>query len=594
MRSLDRLPILSVRRFLVHLPLQFRTLYRQFLLRVVDLESLSVHADIPQLLGQLAGILIMFSIIQGGAALFSGLSGTMTFEQRAIVWREEQSLIGNMLLVTGIFVVFTWDSIFPDRRDVMILGPLPIRPKTILFAKLAASASLLGIAIVALNCVTGITWPLVIGGSRFVRLLPAYWLTMIVSSVFLYCSVVAGQGIALLLLPRRLYLRLSAWLQIAVLALSLGSDLMIPSLSTVSMLSDPQNHALVALCPAFWFFGLLNHLNGTLPPSLDWLAFRGWLSLAAAICGAVVALLLCYFRTMKRTVEEPDILPVAEGYGNRISIGNALNTAIMFFTLRSLLRSRQHRLAFACYLAASLPLTIPFLARPSPDMAGRPLDLGFMASTFVILSLSIVGLRRVFAIPIWLHANWIFQLTQLSSPAKYFAATRRSLLAFAALPAWLFSGLLSLLFRPLSQVAMHLLVVALFGIILVDLSVIGLSKIPFTCAYLPGKVNIQFLFWGLVIVVLPLLGLAASLEQRALGTMGHFASLVMGLGTISLGLWALNLYSARSAVIQFEETPPDVMTTLNLAAGPILASGSAKSTNSHPARSSASAPNKVF
>jgi len=34
------------------LPLQFRVLYRQFLLRVVDLEALSIQADVPRLLGQ--------------------------------------------------------------------------------------------------------------------------------------------------------------------------------------------------------------------------------------------------------------------------------------------------------------------------------------------------------------------------------------------------------------------------------------------------------------------------------------------------------------------------------------------------------------
>ncbi len=35
------------------LPLQFRLLHRQFLLRVVDLEALSIEADIPRFLGQL-------------------------------------------------------------------------------------------------------------------------------------------------------------------------------------------------------------------------------------------------------------------------------------------------------------------------------------------------------------------------------------------------------------------------------------------------------------------------------------------------------------------------------------------------------------
>jgi hypothetical protein len=45
------------------LPLQFRVLCHQFLLRVVDLEALSIKADVTAFLGQFAGILIMFSLI---------------------------------------------------------------------------------------------------------------------------------------------------------------------------------------------------------------------------------------------------------------------------------------------------------------------------------------------------------------------------------------------------------------------------------------------------------------------------------------------------------------------------------------------------
>ena len=43
-----------LRGWVEKLPLEFRVLYKQFLLRVVDLEALSVHADVPRFLGQFA------------------------------------------------------------------------------------------------------------------------------------------------------------------------------------------------------------------------------------------------------------------------------------------------------------------------------------------------------------------------------------------------------------------------------------------------------------------------------------------------------------------------------------------------------------
>jgi hypothetical protein len=53
-----------VRQFVARLLLEFRVLYRQFLLRVVDLEALSIEADIPRFLGQFAGLLILVSLVQ--------------------------------------------------------------------------------------------------------------------------------------------------------------------------------------------------------------------------------------------------------------------------------------------------------------------------------------------------------------------------------------------------------------------------------------------------------------------------------------------------------------------------------------------------
>src|ERR1700752_2099484 len=127
------------------LPLEFRVMHQQFLLRVVDLEALSIEADIPSFLGQFAGILMMLSFVHGLGVLFFPPPPSLTVQY-------EQARLSDMLLVIGLCSVLMWDTIFPDRRDVMVLAPLPVLPRTILMAKLAASATVLGIAVIALNC----------------------------------------------------------------------------------------------------------------------------------------------------------------------------------------------------------------------------------------------------------------------------------------------------------------------------------------------------------------------------------------------------------------------------------------------------------
>ena len=132
-----------MRNLVRRLPLEFRVLYRQFLLRVVDLESLSIEADIPRFLGQFAGVLIMISLLQALGAFWMEPSPTPA-AQLVFAWSKEQSLICDMMLVVGLIAVVSWDSTFPDRRDVMVLSPLPVRPLTILLAKVAASAAIVG------------------------------------------------------------------------------------------------------------------------------------------------------------------------------------------------------------------------------------------------------------------------------------------------------------------------------------------------------------------------------------------------------------------------------------------------------------------
>src|ERR1700721_1585275 len=113
--------------------LQFLVLYRSFLVRVIDLELLSANADTARLLGQFA-------------ALFAGMSYLFTFWlifagggfSRDFLWSMEHFLISTTMVVVSLFSVLCWDSIFPDKGDVLVLAPLPVRASTLFRAKLAA------------------------------------------------------------------------------------------------------------------------------------------------------------------------------------------------------------------------------------------------------------------------------------------------------------------------------------------------------------------------------------------------------------------------------------------------------------------------
>ena len=141
--------------------LQFRVLYREFLFRMVDLEVLSSHAqgDANKLLGRFAAILIFISVWAALGAF--GYAGTRMDPPAALAFEliTSQFLIATTMLVVGLFAVLSWDSTFPDRRDVMVLAPLPVRARTMFLAKVAAAATALMLAVALLHGAMGLVWP---------------------------------------------------------------------------------------------------------------------------------------------------------------------------------------------------------------------------------------------------------------------------------------------------------------------------------------------------------------------------------------------------------------------------------------------------
>jgi hypothetical protein len=158
---------------------QWRVLFRQFLFRVFDLEVLSASAqgDANKLLGQFAALLVFVSIgVSFGALILTNPNAPGSDPRdSALVYAmiAQHFVIATTMLVVGLFAVLSWDATFPDRRDVLVLAPLPVRARTMFLAKVAAVASALGLTIVLLHCAMGLILPLVFAAFASPAALPA-------------------------------------------------------------------------------------------------------------------------------------------------------------------------------------------------------------------------------------------------------------------------------------------------------------------------------------------------------------------------------------------------------------------------------------
>jgi len=324
--------------------------------------------------------------------------------------------------------------------------------------------------------------------------------------------------------------------------------------------------------PTYWFLGLFQELNGS--PALAPLATRAWIGLAVAFSATALAYSLSYLRTMQKIVEAPDIVSGSRRGSWLPSFGSSFETAVGQFSIRTVLRSRQHRLMIAFYLGIGFAATIlfpkwPVMRELSEESGGgwsEGVSLALLGSTVLLMSLYVLGTRLAFALPMDLRANWIFRIAPIPPGLECLAARRRTFYALSVVPVLAGSGVLLCCIWPWQAAAEHLLVLALLGTVLAELGLYGIQKIPFTCSYLPGKSNFHMTFLLCTGAVLSLIAKAVQLERRAFEDASSYTAMVVTLAFLGVCIWWRNTALARSPEggLQFEEAADPVIFGLNL------------------------------
>ena len=411
--------------------------------------------------------------------------------------------------------------------------------------------------------------PVLVAPAGPMRSILAYWIAMVAAGVFTYCCVLGLQGFAAQLLPRRWLLRVSALLQLTVFCLLVSGYFL--QRSPAGVLLSGSRQPWIAWIPSYWFVGMYQQLSGSLHPALAPFALRAWIGLAIAICATGAAYAASYLRTLRRIAEEPDIGPSLRTSWLP-SFGGLLQTGIAQFSIRSLLRSRQHRMIFAFYLGVGFAFAILLLNAP-PEVTGPgegspwdPLSIPLLASTIVLMGFWVVGARVVFALPLDLRANWVFRSMPFAAGPRCLGARRRALFAISVAPAWALSATVLFALWPWRAATAHLAVLAFLGIILAEFSFDGIQRIPFTCSYLPGKSNLYLTFWiWLFVLLMGLIGAVVN-EREAFASPVATTSVLAVLGTAALFCILRNnrLADPASAELRFEEIPPDQLVSLDL------------------------------
>jgi hypothetical protein len=344
-----------------------------------------------------------------------------------------------------------------------------------------------------------------------------------------------------------------------------------PALASPKALAHPDNHALLRWLPSYWFLGLLHQLNGSIHPAMQPLVRSAWLGLAIVFLGAVSTFMLSYVHTLRKIVEQPDIAPGSHRGSWLPRFGGAVETAVTQFSLKTLVRSRLHRLILAFYLGLGFAVTILFLKTPGAQRQFasmsygdtlHPLSTELMAASIVVVCAWVVGTRVVFSMPLDLRANWIFRITPIGDAKACITARRRAFVVLALTPAIALSAIAFLAIWPWEPAVRHVTILLLLGIALIELSLYGTQKIPFTCSYLPGRSHFHLTFWLCIGLLMLLISRGAQFERRALSHDNLFGGIVATLVVIAAA--ARLGHRWNSTEVQFDDDPPPAMIGLHL------------------------------
>ncbi len=469
--------------------------------------------------------------------------------------------------VTGFATIFEWDMLFPDRRDFLILTSFPIRLRTLFAAKVAALVGFLLLLIAAVNFFPVVWTPFFPAATPQIR--EAGHLRMFIvqiaatgaASVFAFLAVTAFHGLLINLTSPRIFRRLSPWIQVAGMSLMTAALLLYPVYAFLLPSLAMTHSAWLYVLPPVWFAGLYDLLLPTrTDPFFASLGTFGLSALVVAFAISALAWTAGFRRHYRRTLEAED----TESHPARFNLFGSFSAspeedAIFRFTGRILARSARHRLFLATYWSVGISiglLTTVVVNNGKPELSPD----GLRSFPLLIAFFMVSGFRAAFQFPAELPSNWLFRLGESNWSEVSRRATRKRVLISGLLPAlllflpfemWHWGGVTGL-FHVVFQLAA--------GALLIEVLFWSFDKVPFTCSYFPGKVNLALLA-GIYLYGFTEYSFRMADLENALDGRPWFAPLFF---TAALSLLALSWRRRpRASEVRFDANEPEIQ-SLNL------------------------------
>jgi hypothetical protein len=479
------------------------------------------------------------------------------------------------MLVAALVAAATWDALLPNRTDQEVVGSLPVRPRTLAAARLAAAIRITVTASASVSLPAAAFLAIAAPSHPSLGFVPVVFVAHIVStmgaSLFVFLLLLVFRAVLALCFGTRTSERLATLLQLVTIFGLAEVFFFIPGVipALVNRLAAGDRTAL--LLPPVPFAALYAWLVGLHYPSLTFGALVASLVLIGS-ASTVIPLYLCPARLFARRALESQprqhvgITSTLAGLTGLTLPASPVVRSITMFALTTLLRSRQHRLIVTAYLGLALAIgTLSVIAGGlrGPLPFDRPAT-SLLALPLVTMFFTTLGLRAAFTVPSDPDANWVFRLSQPPLTAAI-DATLVSLLLLSVVPIATATALSALAFGWMRHAAaVTALMDSVCGLALAEWSLRDWRAVPFTCARSGDVESLKSRWLGHVLPLI-LSGFVNAAIQNAVLRSDEAATWYAG---IVLAAWILQRLrrqlAARQGSVQFESSPSGAMATLGL------------------------------
>ena len=403
------------------------------------------------------------------------------------------------MVAVGVIAAVMWDALAFDRRDAMVLGPLPLPASTVIAAKLTAMAALLLTVAVCVNVLFAVSFSMVAGNHQglvaVVRLFVAHMTTAMIAATFVFCLVVTLRALVGGVSGRRV--ALASVLRFLLFSALLCFIIFVPTAFNVTpggRRRQPglQLQTIPPWSPSNWFLALYDWLRGA--PDATWAGgARVAIVITAAVFVSAVAMTIAGYHRQLQLALTPsadaarrggDAVPRA--IARLLTLRSRLARAGADFILTTLTRNGAQQATIAVNAALGLTVIVAGLLRSRGDITQimRPRTVVLWVPLVLTYAIAI-GLRAAFFIPSELPASWTFRFNGPLVTTAYWSATRAAAIGFL-LPLALAADAAIAPLVGVRAALWHASIVAAVAILLADTVALSVGFLPFTRPYEPG------------------------------------------------------------------------------------------------------------